>query len=187
MVKLKKTIILLTMAVVLSAADAFAQQIFVIKGRVMEAETKEPLIGASVRCGSTGTATDVDGNYELSMKEGSYDIECSYIGFENDRRRIILSCDTILDFSQQSSTSELSEVVVLSRSVMDRLKNAQPGMERIDLDECLKLPYCLESATYSNPCSYSPAFRQKVMVPAAFRCVVGPQVRILYCLTMPRL
>ena len=37
------------MAVVLSAADAFAQQIFVIKGRVMEAETKEPLIGASDR------------------------------------------------------------------------------------------------------------------------------------------
>lgn len=140
MVKLKKTIILLTMAVVLSAADAFAQQIFVIKGRVMEAETKEPLIGASVRCGSTGTATDVDGNYELSMKEGSYDIECSYIGFENDRRRIILSCDTILDFSLQSSTSELSEVVVLSRSVMDRLKNTQPGMERIDLDEMSKTP-----------------------------------------------
>lgn len=140
MVKLKKTIILLTMAVVLSAADAFAQQTFVIKGRVMEAETKEPLIGASVRCGSTGTATDVDGNYELSMKEGSYDIECSYIGFENDRRRIMLSCDTILDFSLQSSTSELSEVVVLSRSVMDRLKNTQPGMERIDLDEMSKTP-----------------------------------------------
>lgn len=128
------------MAVVLSAADAFAQQTFVIKGRVMEAETKEPLIGASVRCGSTGTATDVDGNYELSMKEGSYDIECSYIGFENDRRRIMLSCDTILDFSLQSSTSELSEVVVLSRSVMDRLKNTQPGMERIDLDEMSKTP-----------------------------------------------
>jgi tonB-dependent outer membrane receptor len=128
------------MAVVLSAADVFAQQTFVIKGRVMEAETKEPLIGASVRCGSTGTATDVDGNYELSMKEGSYDIECSYIGFENDRRRIILSCDTILDFSLQSSTSELSEVVVLSRSVMDRLKNTQPGMERIDLDEMSKTP-----------------------------------------------
>lgn len=140
MVKLKKTIILLTMAVVLSAADAFTQQTFVIKGRVMEAETKEPLIGVSVRCGSTGTATDVDGNYELSMKEGSYDIECSYIGFENDRRRIILSCDTILDFSLQSSTSELSEVVVLSRSVMDRLKNTQPGMERIDLDEMSKTP-----------------------------------------------
>lgn len=128
------------MAVVLNAADAFAQQTFVIKGRVMDAETKVPLIGASVRCGSTGTATDVDGNYELSMKEGSYDIECSYIGFENDRRRIMLSCDTILDFSLQSSTSELSEVVVLSRSVMDRLKNTQPGMERIDLDEMSKTP-----------------------------------------------
>ena len=140
MVKLNKIIVLLTMAVVLSAADAFAQQTFIIKGRVMEAETKEPLIGASVRCGSTGTATDVDGNYELSMKEGSYDIECSYIGFENDRRRIMLSCDTILDFSLQSSTSELSEVVVLSRSVMDRLKNTQPGMERIDLDEMSKTP-----------------------------------------------
>lgn len=140
MVKLNKTIILLTMAVVLGAADVFAQQTFVIKGRIMEKETKGPLIGASVRCGSTGAATDVDGNYELSVKEGSYDIECSYLGFENDRRRITVSCDTILDFLLQSSTSELSEVVVLSRSVMDRLKTTQPGMERIDLDEMSKTP-----------------------------------------------
>lgn len=45
MVKLNKIIILLTMAVVLSAADAFAQQTFIIKGRVMEAGNK----GASYR------------------------------------------------------------------------------------------------------------------------------------------
>lgn len=117
-----------------------AQQTFVIKGIVVESETNEPLIGASVRCGSVGAATNIDGKYELSVKEGSYDMECSYIGFENDKRRIAVSCDTIINFELKSSTSELSEVVVLSRSVMDRLRNTQPGMERIDIDEMSKTP-----------------------------------------------
>lgn len=140
MTKLKTTIVILITAVALCSNTALAQHTFVIKGKVTEADTTEPLIGASVRCGTTGAATDVDGNYELSVKEGCYDIECSYIGFENDRRRITVSCDTVINFELKSATSELSEVVVLSRSVMDRLKNTQPGMERIDIDEMSKTP-----------------------------------------------
>lgn len=140
MTKLKTTIVILITAVALCSNAALAQHTFVIKGKVTETDTTEPLIGASVRCGTAGAATDVDGNYELSVKVGCYDIECSYIGFENDRRRITVSCDTVINFELKSVTSELSEVVVLSRSVMDRLKNTQPGMERIDIDEMSKTP-----------------------------------------------
>ena len=68
MTKLKTTIVILITAVALCSNTALAQHTFVIKGKVTEADTTEPLIGASVRCGTAGAATDVDGNYELSLK-----------------------------------------------------------------------------------------------------------------------
>ena len=155
MTKLKTTIVILITAVALCSNAALAQHTFVIKGKVTETDTTEPLIGASVRCGTAGAATDVDGNYELSVKVGCYDIECSYIGFENDRRRITVSCDTVINFELKSVTSELSEVVVLSRSVMDRLKNTQPGMERIDIDEMSKTPVLFGVTIKKFPCGKS--------------------------------
>ena len=70
MTKLKKTFVLYIPAVAVSSNASLAQHTFVIKGKVTEADTTEPLIGASVRCGTAGAATDVDGNYELALKEG---------------------------------------------------------------------------------------------------------------------
>ena len=77
MIKSINTIILTITAMAFCNIAVSAQQTFAIKGIVVESETNEPLIGASVRCGSVGAATDNDGKYELSVKEGSYDMECS--------------------------------------------------------------------------------------------------------------
>lgn len=139
MISKNKTIFLL-LAIALCHVEGLAQHVFFIRGQVIDAETREPLIGASVRCGISGAATDMEGNYEFSVNEGVYDIECSYIGYEHKKNKITVSRDTILDFELKPSAGELSEVVVLARSVMDRLKNTQPGMERINLDEMSKTP-----------------------------------------------
>lgn len=140
MITLNKTIFLLILLMMLCHIDGLAQHTVIIKGRVTDAGTREPLIGASVRCGISGAATDIEGNYEFSVNEGVYDIECSYIGYESEKYRVSCSRDTVLNFDLKSSSNEISEVVVLSRSVMDRVRNTQPGMERINLDEMAKTP-----------------------------------------------
>jgi hypothetical protein len=56
-----------------------------IKGKVLDAENKQPLIGVNVMIigSKMGCTTDMDGNYEISkIKVGSYSLAFSYIGYE---------------------------------------------------------------------------------------------------------
>ena len=49
----------------------------VLKGKISDKETKEPIIGATIQLLSDlskGTATDIDGNYVLVLDTGYYKI-----------------------------------------------------------------------------------------------------------------
>lgn len=63
-------------------AGAAAQN--TLSGKVTDAETQEPLIGANIVITgtSTGTITDLDGMYELALPEGVTSITVSYTGYE---------------------------------------------------------------------------------------------------------
>ena len=74
------TILLLFFGVVVSAQTK-------LEGKVLDSETGEPLIYATVALYAngvlrTGTETDFDGFYSISnFEEGNYDIEFSYTGY----------------------------------------------------------------------------------------------------------
>jgi hypothetical protein len=63
-----------------------------IKGTVTDINSKELLIGVSVRVDgtSTGAVTDFDGNYSISMAAGSYTLIFSYLGYEEMSSNITL-------------------------------------------------------------------------------------------------
>ena len=88
----------------------------VIKGRVTECGTDDPLIGATVFCDNThGTVTDVEGNYELILPKGLYNIKVSYVGYNDtisERIKVLDSSEAIINFQLQPSGNELNEVVV---------------------------------------------------------------------------
>ena len=72
---------LLMLAIVaVSSTVAMAQS--KVQGKVVDA-TGEPVIGASVvvKGSSTGTVTDLDGNFTLNNVPGDSKLEVSYIGF----------------------------------------------------------------------------------------------------------
>ena len=83
-----KRIYLLILLTLLSALPAPAQtgEYFgSIKGKVIDFETKQPLIGVNVLIPElkTGCSTDLNGEYSLpKIKNGSYTIHYSYIGYE---------------------------------------------------------------------------------------------------------
>ena len=62
------------------SASAFAQQI-AVKGHVKD-EAGEPIIGATVRIvgHTSGTVTDIDGNFTLNAASGAK-VSVSYIGY----------------------------------------------------------------------------------------------------------
>lgn len=62
---------LVALLVFVVPAVAFAQNAFKVTGKVYDAETNEPIIGAGVmmKASNIGTITDLDGNYEITVND----------------------------------------------------------------------------------------------------------------------
>jgi len=62
-----------------------------VKGNVTDEEFGEPLFGVTIiTADGEGTTTDIDGNFELKLSPGAYDLRFSYVGFEEQTRFINL-------------------------------------------------------------------------------------------------
>lgn len=87
-----------------------------VEGAVTDAETDDPLPGATVQVVGTnvGTATGANGQYELSVPAGTQTIQVSFVGYETAERQVQVQAGatTTADFSLAPAAEELGEVVV---------------------------------------------------------------------------
>src|SRR5713101_4915941 len=87
-----------------------------ITGRVTDATSKEPLIGASVLVVGTtlGSSTDIDGKFViLSVPPGEYSLKVSYVGYQELTTtgvRVSSDLTSELNFSLRSGELELKGV-----------------------------------------------------------------------------
>lgn len=102
----------------LFSAFCFAQELE-IKGKVTEAATGMPVPGASVsvKDSSTGTTTDLDGNFTISAPKGAT-IVVSFIGFKS-HEQVVNSSGTIA-ISLTEDAKVLDEVVVIGYGTQKR-------------------------------------------------------------------
>ena len=90
----------------------FAMAQRTITGTVTDAETGEPLIGANILVvgTSSGTITDFDGAYSISVPEGSNNLEVSYTGYA--AQTVAIGNQTTVDITL-SAGEILDEIVVV--------------------------------------------------------------------------
>lgn len=72
---------LLTIILLSITPSFFFAQNATIQGIVKDINTNEPLIGANVLAGETGTVTDENGAYTLYLSPGKYKLEVSYVSY----------------------------------------------------------------------------------------------------------
>lgn len=114
-----------------------------LSGKVIDADTKDPLIGANVVLINTdlGAATDVDGNYfVLNITPGTYSVKFSYVGYAPktiQNVRVVagityeLNCDLSTDFT-------LPEIVVQSNKLFE--EKSTNTVKVFDADQISRLP-----------------------------------------------
>lgn len=90
-----------------------------ISGTITDAENGDPLIGASILVAGTssGTATDFDGSYKLSVPAGATQIVVSYTGYTS--QTITLGASNVVDVAL-SAGELLDEVVVVGYGTTTR-------------------------------------------------------------------
>ncbi len=94
----------------------------IIRGKIIDGETEEPLIGASITIEqlSIGATADVHGNFKLdNVPEGIYTISVSFIGYQKSLihdLQVKEGATTIVNVKLQTSAGELNEVTVTAKS-----------------------------------------------------------------------
>jgi outer membrane receptor protein involved in Fe transport len=103
-----------------------------VKGKITEAEKKEPLIGANIIAGDgIGTVTDLDGNYSLNLNAGNHTIEYKYLGYTTVTRRIKVEEGQThtIDIVMSIEAKDLGLVVVSSSKYEKRIDEEIVSME----------------------------------------------------------
>lgn len=91
-----------------------------IRGRILDRDTKVPLIGVNVLLGSDGpemgTITDADGYFRFeSVPVGRHDISCTYIGYDPRELQNLLvgsGKEVVLQMEMEESLYEIDEVMI---------------------------------------------------------------------------
>lgn len=88
-----------------------------ITGKITDQNTKEPLVGASVRYDkSRGVITDANGSYKISLAEGQYDMTFTNIGYKKQKLSITVKAGEkkVIDIQLATDAYEFSEVSTVS-------------------------------------------------------------------------
>lgn len=126
---------LLSVLIILLAISAYSQSAK-LKGRITEDATKEGLFGVNIIVHShdeklkTGTSSDFDGNYEITLPKGSYKVKFNYIGYKNHNEEITISgSDVTINVSMVADAEIIDEVVVSAGKYEQKLQDITVSME----------------------------------------------------------
>ncbi len=89
----------------------------ILQGKILDKENKAPLPGANISVGSSGTVSDYDGSYRISIPSaGTYEIKVSFVGYQSATQRFTIAAGETrtLDFSLEIETSILKTATVTS-------------------------------------------------------------------------
>ena len=133
--KMKKTITLLALLLFAVSQGAFAQRL--ITGKAINGEDGVPMPGVSVvvKGTTTGTATNNNGNFTLSVPNNRSTIVVSFVGFKTVE--VPVGSYTQFDIKLQPDPRVLGEVVVTARSGHRERVVTAMGVER----DVRTLPY----------------------------------------------
>lgn len=126
---MKRILILLFFNITVSAQ--FAQNAY-IKGRISDLKTRETIVGASVILDdSTGTISDVDGNYIIKTSPGKHKLEYKFVGYKAQSTILVLNENDTLknDISLEADSKQLDVIVVSAGRFEQRLGDVTVSME----------------------------------------------------------
>ena len=125
-----------------------AQSGYTLFGKILDAQTSEPLIGANLAINDTklGATTDVEGDFTISSIKGSkITLLATYVGYESAQIDVDLRKKTRITIRLQPSAVELSQVEVHGQAggtirAMIEMKQAESIKNVISAEQIASFP-----------------------------------------------
>jgi outer membrane cobalamin receptor len=102
-----------------------------ITGKVSDAKTQEPLVGATVLLNEKGSVTDIQGNYKIELSQtGVYKATVSFVGYENLSKNVsITEGGQTLNFELSESNNMLQTTTVTAGKFEKPLSEVTVSMD----------------------------------------------------------
>jgi hypothetical protein len=114
---------------------------FVISGYIKDSNGEE-LIGATVYIKGTniGTVTNQYGFYSISLPEGEYIINFSFVGYTNYETKINLNANKKLNVFLNENINQLEEVEIFAKSKKENIERVEMSTVNVPMKIVEKLP-----------------------------------------------
>ncbi|MDG1398004.1 MAG: TonB-dependent receptor [Polaribacter sp.] len=127
---------------------AFSQEKFTVSGTVYDNLNNETLIGVSIYFPeiNAGTTTNEYGFYSITIPEGVYKIQVSYLGFTTILESINLNQKIIKNFKLKEESESLDEIVIQTDIEKINVKSPQMSVNKLTSASIKAIPVVLGEA-----------------------------------------
>ena len=124
--------------------NTFSQQKFTLSGTVTDAGNNETLIGVNVFIPAlgTGATTNEYGFYSITIPQGNYAVQVSYVGFQTIEETIDLSQNIKNNFRLASIEQQIEEVTIIDRKATN-IRKAEMSVNKLSISSIKKMPVVL--------------------------------------------
>lgn len=111
-----KKILLLCSFISLFSVLSFSQNAE-LYGTVLDSETKDPLVGASIKLDKNKGVTDASGKFRVSVPAGEYEVVINYTGYKPSKQKVTLIAGQKQDINVAlvSAVIQINQVVSVSQ------------------------------------------------------------------------
>lgn len=129
----------------LSFSTGWAQPRYTLSGTITDGQSNETLIGVtlSIPEAKINTTTNQYGFYSVSLPEGTYTFELSYMGYMNYSEQINITGNTRKNVAMSASNVELEAVEITGNSNVVNVRKPEMSVNRLSVSEIKKMPVVL--------------------------------------------
>ncbi|HEX7411961.1 MAG TPA: TonB-dependent receptor [Bacteroidales bacterium] len=115
---------------------------YAISGYIKDGSNGEALTGATVyiRSLKSGVTTNLYGFYSISLPEGSYLLEFSFLGYATKQQQADLRENVTLNIDLMLRHEELTEVEIVGQRKDDNIKKPEMSVVRMDVKAINRIP-----------------------------------------------
>ena len=139
-----KKILLLLLFLAITPFTAFTQEKFTLSGSISDAKNNETLIGVNLFFPEikAGISTNEYGFYSITLPEGTYKIQISYLGYETIEETIFLDKSTKKSFAMMESGELLQEVIITEKTATN-IRKPEMSVNKLSIGTIKKIPVVL--------------------------------------------
>ncbi|HEY4618908.1 MAG TPA: TonB-dependent receptor [Flavobacterium sp.] len=125
--------------------SSFSQDRFTLSGTITDNKNNETLIGVNVYIPEIKSVaiTNEYGFYSITLPQGNYTMQISYVGFQTITEKVVLLENTKINFSLFDSSEILKEVIVSGQNTGSNIRSPEMSLNKLSISAIKRMPVVL--------------------------------------------